>query len=103
MPRPKGLDPRVDEILENDRGRWFEEPYGTGFGRKRQTDQTLPGYETTDAYNAHPYDIIAWTWLDDIWLVDREGQYTRTETEKRRGIEILKSRLEAIAKRLGEI
>ena len=101
MPRPKGVDPRVDEILKNDRGPWFEHPYG--FGRERQIDQALPDYETTDAYNAHPRDIIAWKWLDDIGLVDREGRYTRTEAEKRRGIDILKFRLEAIAKRLGEI
>jgi|SRR5690349_14504767 len=103
MTRPKGVDPRVDEILENDRGHWFEDPYGIGFGRKRQTDQTLPGYETTDEYNAHPHEIIEWTWLDDIGLVDRQGQYTRTEAEKRRGIDILKVHVEAIAKGLGEV
>lgn len=103
MPRAKGVDPRVDEILEDDRGHWFETLDGFGFGRKRQTDRALPGYETTDAYHAHPRDTIAWTWLDDIGLVDREGQYTRTEAEKRRGINIFKEHLEAVAKRLGEI
>jgi len=101
MPRPKGVDPRVDEILKNDRGHWFEDSYG--FGRERQIDRKLPGYESTDAYNAHPRDTLSWTWLDDIGLVDRECQYTRTEAEKRRGIDILKARLEAIAKRLSEI
>ena len=104
MPRPKGVDPRVDEILKDDRtGHWFETSEGDGFGRRRQIDRTLPGYEDTDAYNAHPRDVITWTWLDDIGLVDREGQYARTETDKLTGISILKAHLEAIAKRLGEI
>ena len=61
MPRPKDVDPRVDEILENDGGHWFEDPNGVGFGRQRQGERTLPGYETTEAYNARPPDIITWT------------------------------------------
>jgi len=100
---PKGLDQRVVEILEHDGGHWFVEPYGAGFGRQRQTAPALPGYETLDAYDAHPRDIITWTWLDDIGLIDQEGRYVRSEAEKLRGIEILKEHLKAIAKRLGEI
>ncbi len=50
MPRPKGVDRRVDEILNNDRGHWFETPMA--LKRQRQTDQALSGYETTDEYKA---------------------------------------------------
>ena len=49
MPRPTGVDSRVDEILENDGGHWFEDPNGVGLGRQRQGERTLPGYETTEA------------------------------------------------------
>jgi hypothetical protein len=100
MSRPKSLDPRVDEILENDRGNWTLDKYRDGFVRGRQLDEALPGYETSEHYKARPRDIITWTWLDDkARLLDR-GQ---PESEKLRGIIILQGRLEAIAKRLGEI
>jgi hypothetical protein len=98
MPRPRGVDPRVDEILNNDGANWFEHPFG--FGRQRQHDPSRPGYEGTDAYNAHDRDTVNWMWLDDIGLIDREGQYARTEAEKRRGLDILRARVEAIAKKL---
>ena len=99
MSRPKGLDPRVDEILENDRGNWTLDQYRDGFVRGRQCDQAVPGYETSEQYKARTRDITR-TWLDDkARLLDR-GQ---PESEKLRGIIILQGRLEAIARRLGEI
>jgi hypothetical protein len=105
MSRPKGLDPRVDEILKSDSEEWIED--ALGFRRKRQADSNRLGYETSEAYKArvdrYGPDIIEWTWLDDNFLVDRESQYTRTEAEKRRGLDLLKARLETISKRLGEI
>jgi hypothetical protein len=100
MSRPKRLDPRVDEILKNDRGVWAIDQYGDGFVRSRQHDQVLPGYETSEQYKARPHDVITWTWLDDTARLLDRGQ---PESEKLRGITILKGRLEAIAKRLGEI
>ncbi len=103
MSKPKGLDPCVVKALEGDTGRWFEERSVSGFARERQNDPELPGYESTEKYKAHETDIIAWTWLDDIGLVDREGQYTRTESEKQRGLVTLKARLRAIAKERGEL
>ena len=75
----------------------------SGFWRRQQTDPALPGYETSDEYNSHPPDRITWPWLEDINLIEKKGWPAKTEAEKLHGIEILKERLEAIAKRLGEI
>ena len=103
MPRPKGLDPRVVKVLEEDTRDWVQDRSVAGFARQRQNDRKLPGYESTKKYNSHEPDILAWTWLDDIGLVDREGQYTRTESEKQRGLAALKARLIAVAKERGEL
>ena len=99
MSRPKRLDPRVDEILKNDRGGWTIDPYEDGFVRLPQHDQALPGYETSEQYKARPHDVITWTWLDDTARLLDRGQ---PESEKLRGITILKGRLVAIAKRLAK-
>ena len=92
MPKPKntieGLEPRVRDMLKNHPSNWVE----TAYYFLRQTAQ-----------GPSPQDTISREWLDDNYLIDKPGQYIRTESDKLRGLESLKKRLDAIAERLGQI
>ena len=96
-------DPRVRAMLEERPEEWFENVFG--FGRARQALRDQRGYETTEAYEARTSgngDLISWTWLEDIGLIANEGR-SPIESEKQRGLSILREHLDELAHRLGEI
>jgi hypothetical protein len=96
--RPEGLDPRVPALFEERTEEWIEGRFG--FGRVRQAYRDRPGYETTEAYRAKDSDIISWTWLADIGLI-ANGDRLPSESEKQRGLSILRERLDDLIHRLG--
>jgi len=101
MSRPAGLDVRAIQIFEDGPGIWVEDIFG--FVRKRQYNEDLPGYETTVSYSARERDVVSWFWLDDIGVIDRPGQYIRTEQEKLRGLKMLRDYVRTVARELQEI
>jgi hypothetical protein len=99
-----GLDMRVITILTERPEVWLEDTFG--FQRQRQSDQRKPGFETRDAYvrrtgRFYSGDLISWSWLRQIGLLD-EKRKSGTPAEPRSGLAILKTRLESLAKSLGE-
>jgi hypothetical protein len=96
--RPEGLDPRVPTMFEERTEEWIEGRFV--FGRVRQTYRAKPGYETTEAYRAKDSDIISWTWLADNGLI-ANGDRLPSESEKQRGLSILRERLDDLIHRGG--
>jgi hypothetical protein len=96
--RPEGLDPRVPAMFEERTEEWIEGRFG--FGRVRQAYRDRLGYETTEVYRAKDSDIISWTWLASNGLV-ANGDRMPTESEKQRGLSILRERIDDLIRRLG--
>jgi hypothetical protein len=100
----KGLDRRVITILAERPEVWLQDSFG--FQRQRQSDQRKPGYETKDAYLSrtgrfYPGDLISWSWLRRIGLLDFEPQPGQPH-ESQSGLVILRGYLEHLARSLGE-
>jgi hypothetical protein len=62
MPLPKGIDPEVLELLEEDDWPWDD--WRFGFRRARRS------HETAEAYNLRPPDLITHADLDDLGLIN---------------------------------
>ena len=100
----KGLDTRVITMLTERPEVWLEDTFG--FQRQRQSDQRKPGFETRSAYlrrtgRFYPGDLISWSWLQQIGLLDMERQ-PGTPGGNPDGLAVLKDRLEHLSKNLGE-
>jgi hypothetical protein len=100
----KGLDVRVITMLTERPEVWLEDAFG--FQRQRQSDQSKPGFETRNAYvlrtgRFYPGDLISWSWLRQIGLLEDEKR-RGAAGEPRSGLDLLKTRLESLAKSLGE-
>jgi hypothetical protein len=101
----KGLDLRVLTMLAGRPEVWLEDAFG--FQRQRQSDQRKPGFESRSAYlrrtgRFYPGDLISWSWLRHIGLLDVEPQPGEV-SETPSGLPVLKERLEHLAKSLGEV
>jgi hypothetical protein len=84
---------------------WLEDTFG--FQRQRQSDQRKPGFETRSAYlhrtgRFYPGDLISWSWLQQIGLLDVEQRQPAKRAGNPDGLSVLKDRLEHLAKNLGE-
>ena len=81
MPLPKGIDPEVLELLEEDDWPWDDWLFG--FRRARRSHQTA------EAYNRRPPDLITQADLEDQGLID-----TRLNAADRyKALEWLKARI----------